>query len=292
MATIAEFLQQVNGTKPGECYGKCGKMVTEKDKDHAYCDECWDREIAKMPMVHVTFANDNPEVLMKPSPAEVRTFHSDDPPSDISSTSSEEEEPLCLQTASDMLKRSANPWVPPHKRVKAPGPTPLVRKEAVETYVGPREKYGRGHRLRDGDSSDEDYDLALQCDEEFRSTDEEEFTDYCPGCESGCDADDAHRSGHEGDGYHPDCYMNAEEEDGITYMDPPPAKSIVPTDDELLRRKHSNQAMARILQEAAKIRAAAEAQHRQEVLEIPEGMILHGGRLRKERFFDQFGDEI
>jgi len=135
MATIAEFLQRVNDTKPGECYGKCGKMVTEKDKDHA--------EIAKMPQVHVTFANDNPEVLMKPSPAEVRTFHSDDPPSDISSTSSEEEEPLCLQTASDMLKRSAHPWVPPHKRVKAPGPTPLVRKEAVETYGLP------------------DYDLAL-----------------------------------------------------------------------------------------------------------------------------------
>jgi len=69
-----------------------------------------------------------------------------------------------------MLKRSAHPWVPPHKRVKAPGPTPLVRKEAVETYGLP------------------DYDLALQCDEEFRSADEEEFTDYCPGCESGCDA--------------------------------------------------------------------------------------------------------
>lgn len=278
MATIAEFLQQVNGTKPGECYGKCGKMVTEKDKDHAYCDECWDREIAKMPQVHVTFANDNPEVLMKPSPAEVRTFHSDDPPSDISSTSSEEEGPLCLQTASEMLKRSANAWVPPHKRKKAPGPAPLVRREAVESYVGPREKYGLP-----------DYDLALQCDEEFRSADEEEFTDYCPGCESGCDADDAHRSGHEGDGYHPDCYMNAEEEDYITYMDSPPAKSIVPTDDELLRRKQSNQAMARILQEAAKIRAAAE---KQKSIEIPEGMILHGGRFRKERFFDQYGNEI
>ena len=271
MATIAEFLQRVNDTKPGECYGKCGKMVTEKDKDHAYCDECLDREIAKMPQVHVTFANDNPEVLMKPSPAEVRTFHSDDPPSDISSTSSEEEEPLCLQTASDMLKRSAHPWVPPHKRKKAPGPAPLVRREAVESYGLP------------------DYDLALQCDEEFRSADEEEFTDYCPGCESGCDADDAHRSGHEGDGYHPDCYMNAEEEDYITYMDSPPAKSIVPTDDELLRRKQSNQAMARILQEAAKIRAAAE---KQKSIEIPEGMILHGGRFRKERFFDQYGNEI
>jgi len=54
-------------------------------------------------------------------------------------------------------------------------------------------------------------------------------------------------------------------------------------------RKQSNQAMARILQEAAKIRAAAE---KQKSIEIPEGMILHGGRFRKERFFDQYGNEI
>lgn len=206
MATIAEFLQQVNDTKPGECFGKCGKMVTEQDKDHAYCDECWDREIAKMPKVHVTFFGDEPDKLMKPPPAEVRVFRRDDPPSDISSASSEEEEPE--------LKRSANAWLPPHLRKKAPGPVPLVRKKAVEPYIGPREKYGRGHRLRDDKSAG--YDLSLQCDEEFRSPpqdEEDDFTDYCPGCESGCDADSAHRSGHEGDGYHPDCYMNAQSED-------------------------------------------------------------------------------
>jgi len=208
-----EFLHTVNGTKHGECMGKCGKMITKDDKDHALCNSCWNAEFSKMPKARVTFANDHPEVLMKPHPAEVRVFRYEDPPEDISSTSSEEDEPK--------LKRNPNAWVPPHKRIKAGGPTPLVRKEPVQH---------------------ENCDLALQCDEGFRSTDEEEFSDYCPGCESGCDADDAHRSGHEGDGYHPDCYM-----------DPPHATTIVPSDDELLRRKHSNRAIARILQEASKI---------------------------------------
>ena len=79
--------------------------------------------------------------------------------------------------------------------------------------------------------------------------------------------------------------MNAEEVDYTPYKH----MVVVPTDDELLRRKQSNQAMARILQEAVKIRAAAE---KQKSIEIPEGMILHGGRFRKERFFDQYGNEI
>lgn len=210
MAAIQEFLQAANGTKPGECLGKCGKMITKKDKDHALCDSCWDTAFAKMPQVHVSFAGDNPDKLMKPPPAEVRLFYRDAPPSDVSSASSEEEEPSALN-------RSANAWVPPHMRKKAPGPVPLARKPPVQQYIGPRELYGRGNRLRDGDSSDEDpgYDLALQCDEEFRSSgdeDDEEITDYCPGCESGCDADSAHRAGHQGDSYHPDCYMQEEQE--------------------------------------------------------------------------------
>jgi len=53
------------------------------------------------------------------------------------------------------------------------------------------------------------------CQNDKSESDDEsdaEFTDYCPGCESGCDADSAHRMGHQGTGYHPDCYMNADEE--------------------------------------------------------------------------------
>ena len=182
MSAIQEFLQAVNGTKPGECLGKCGKMITKEDKDHALCNACWDQEFKKMPVVHVSFQDDNPETLMKPPPTEVRTFHRDDPPSDISSTSSEEEEPE--------LKRNPKAWVPPHMRKKAAGPTPLERKKSV-------------------------HDLSLQCDEEFRSKDAEikqlghsEHEDYCPGCESGCDADAPHRAGHDGDGYHPNCYIS------------------------------------------------------------------------------------
>jgi hypothetical protein len=221
MSTIAEFILAVNGTKPGECIGKCGNMITEADKDHAMCDSCWDTAFAKMRQVRVTFANDNAETLMKPPPSETRTFRKDDPPSDISSGSSGDEELP--------LKRSPGAWVPPHLR-KKPAPVKLERMPPVQ-YLGPREKYGRGHRLRDGDSSDDEelaapapaakldigYDLGLQCDEEFRQkqlleSEDDGFTDYCPGCESGCDADSAHRSGHGGFGYHPDCYMNAVED--------------------------------------------------------------------------------
>ena len=188
MAAIQEFLQAANGTKPGECLGKCGKMITKEDKDHALCDSCWDTAFAKMPQVRVSFAGDNPDKLMKPPPAEVRLFYRDAPPSDVSSASSEEEEPPALN-------RSTNAWVPPHMRKKAPGPVPLVRKPTVVQDPG--------------------YDMALQCDEEFRSSgdqDDEDITDYCPGCESGCDADSAHRAGHQGDSYHPDCYMQEEQE--------------------------------------------------------------------------------
>ena len=197
MAAIQEFLQAANGTKPGECLGKCGKMITEEDKDHALCNSCWDTAFAKMPKVHVSFVGDNPDKLMKPPPAEIRVFYRDAPPSDVSSTSSEEEDVYVVQAAHDVFKPSPNAWVPPHRRKKAPGPAPLVRKPTV--------------------SQDSGYDLGLQCDEEFRSTgdqeeDDEEITDYCPGCESGCDADSAHRAGHQGDGYHPDCYMQEETE--------------------------------------------------------------------------------
>ena len=231
MSTIAEFILAVNGTKPGECIGKCGNMITEADKDRAMCNSCWDTAFTKMPKVRVTFANDNAETLMKPAASETRTFRKDDPPSDISSGSSGDEELP--------LKRSLGAWVPPHLR-KRPAPVKLERMPSVQ-YLGPREKYGRGHRLRDGDSSDDeelaaaaaklDHDDYCNCgghwarcgdnpdnypDEEFRQkqlleSEDDGFTDYCPGCESGCDADSAHRSGHVGFGYHPDCYMNAVE---------------------------------------------------------------------------------
>lgn len=37
------FIQKANNVRPGECLGRCGLMVHFHDKDHAYCDNCWDR---------------------------------------------------------------------------------------------------------------------------------------------------------------------------------------------------------------------------------------------------------
>ena len=177
MSAIMEFLQKVNSTKPGECFGGCGKMITSEDKDHALCNACWDKSFKEMGSVHVTFANDNPEALMKPAPAEVRTFQSDDPPSSVSSTSSEEEEEV------PQLKKTANAWVPPHLRKKAePKPAPLPQSEPDS-------------------STKEDPDS--------------EYTYLCPGCETGTDCDHAHQMGHSGDGYHPECYMHSVHESCI-----------------------------------------------------------------------------
>ena len=60
----------------------------------------------------------------------------------------------------------------------------------------------------DEDTDESDYDSSDYLCED----DEEEITEYCPGCEGGVDSDCAHRSGHKGTGYHPECYMNSEEE--------------------------------------------------------------------------------
>ena len=238
MSSIMTFLQSINNIKSGECLGKCGNMVTEEDKDHAMCDSCWDKAFVKMPKARVTFAGDNTETLLKPPPNEIHIYNINDPPSSVSSVSSEEDEPV--------LRKSVNRWVPPHKRVQAPGPVKLTRKN-FNPYLGPREKYGRGHRLRDGDSSDEEYDPSLQCDEEFR------------------DGDD--RMGHNGEGYKPMCVMSEE--------------PSYPTDADLLRRKHENQQTIKFHQDPTILSQV-----------IPEGCVMYGGRIRKERFFDSYGDEV
>ena len=75
--------------------------------------------------------------------------------------------------------------------------------------IGPREKYGRLPRLRDDTSEEENKDAGKDegVDKDDEDEDEDDgITTYCPGCETGADADSAHCSGHEGTGYHPDCY--------------------------------------------------------------------------------------
>jgi hypothetical protein len=77
--------------------------------------------------------------------------------------------------------------------------------------------------------------------------------------------------------------MNAEKEDYVSAM------YMRPSDDELLRRKHVNQTMARIIQEDTKKTKEPEEAEPEHGM---EGCVFHHGRWRKERFFDQYGDEI
>jgi len=245
---IMNFLQTSNMNKVSAC----------GESDSGYCWRRWQEAMAKSE-TRVTFAGDNVETLLKPPPMEVRIYNLNDPPSSLSSpssVSSEEDEPV--------LRKSVTPWVPPHKRVQAPGPVKLTRK-ASAPYLGPREKYGRGHRLRDGDSSDEgEYDPSLQCDEEFRDSD---------------DCSDQY-----GESNKLMCVMSEE----LTY----------PTDMDLLRRKHANQhtrdAVIRIKigiplnQQTIKFHQDATIMSQV----IPEGCVLYEGRIRKERFFDRYGNEV
>lgn len=141
-------------------------------------------------VMRVKFANDNAETLMKPQPKEVILYNTEDPPGSLLVSRKDN---LLDQLYKSVKSGGAGAYVPPHLRkmtnVVRPKPGPLTRKPSFR------------------------YNLSLQCDEEFRPAKnpvEDDHSDCCPGCESGCDADDAHRSGHSGDGYHPDCYMNDE----------------------------------------------------------------------------------
>ena len=40
---VMKIVRKLNGTAKGQCVGyKCGKMLTDSDKDHALCNACWD----------------------------------------------------------------------------------------------------------------------------------------------------------------------------------------------------------------------------------------------------------
>ena len=162
MSAITHFLQELNGTKPGECLGRCGKMIAEEDKDHALCNACWDKDFKQMPQVHVSFKDDDPEVLKKPP---------------------------CQTSA---------PAVPPvPKLVRAIRRPHLPPNDPGRRQPSPRED------VEEPKSSLHQFPVV--------SSATSEFSYFCPGCETGADGDDAHRSGHSGDGYHPECYVNAQD---------------------------------------------------------------------------------
>lgn len=97
-----------SGTSEGQCMGGCKQMLTIADKDHSFCNTCWDIIFPpkKASPKKVTFKGDNAECLMKP-PCETRVFDKLAPASDVSSNVCSEVEPI---------KKNKNAWVPPHLR--------------------------------------------------------------------------------------------------------------------------------------------------------------------------------
>ena len=96
--------QLFSGTVEGQCMGGCKKMLTADDKDHSFCNTCWD--IMFVPKSSspkkVSFKDDHAECLMKP-PCDIRVFDELAPASDVSSNVCSEVEPI--------------------KKNKTPGPT-------------------------------------------------------------------------------------------------------------------------------------------------------------------------
>ena len=53
-------LHRFNKTKPGQCLGSCGKVITEEDIDYAFCNYCWDKTFPAKPeksLRRVAFTN-------------------------------------------------------------------------------------------------------------------------------------------------------------------------------------------------------------------------------------------
>ena len=100
--------QLFGGTVEGQCMGGCKQMLTADDKDHSFCNKCWDNLFPswKSSQKTVSFKDDNVECLMKP-PCEIRIFDKLAPASDVSSNVCSEVEPI---------KKTKNAWVPPHLR--------------------------------------------------------------------------------------------------------------------------------------------------------------------------------
>ena len=75
-----------SGTSEGQCMGGCKQMLTANDKDHSFCNKCWDNLFPswKSSQKTVSFKDDNVECLMKP-PCEIRIFDKLAPASDVSS---------------------------------------------------------------------------------------------------------------------------------------------------------------------------------------------------------------
>ncbi len=109
-----------NPVQKGHCFGKgCDKLITADDKDHAYCNGCWDTHIKKSSVrapIHESnsdfIAGDNEEIEFE-----------------INSEAEEEEEEFVYSDTDDYSDQE-------------------------DEYVGPREKYGRLPRLRDDISID------------------------------------------------------------------------------------------------------------------------------------------
>ena len=98
----------LGGTVEGQCMGGCKQMLTSDDKDHAFCNTCWDSIFPpkKASPKKVSFKDDNVECLMKP-PCETKIFDQLAPASDVSFNVCSEIQPI---------KKNKNAWVPPHLR--------------------------------------------------------------------------------------------------------------------------------------------------------------------------------
>ena len=72
------------GTVEGQCMGGCKQMLTADDKDHSFCNKCWDSIFApKTSPKKVIIKDDNVECL-KP-PCQTKIFDQLAPASDVSS---------------------------------------------------------------------------------------------------------------------------------------------------------------------------------------------------------------
>ena len=88
MTTMALTPQNVfhllSGTVEGQCMGGCKKMLSVDDKDHSFCNKCWDSIFPpKKTPKKVTFKDDDADCLVKP-PCETKIFDLREPASKVS----------------------------------------------------------------------------------------------------------------------------------------------------------------------------------------------------------------
>ena len=222
---VKKVLRQLNGaagnvTKKGHCFGSgCHKLLTTEDKDHSFCNSCWDKTFKRAPPTKKV----NPKMT-----AEYNDWHTLDDHLDFGALlrgihriqergGSAADEKTFLDGVCDRfghqrfdlqektVTKPVEPEPPTPGPAPGPGPAPAP---APPPAAGEERCPGCSHLLLDWPA---DHELAGKfcggnvCYREIPWSDDDvdDIPDECPGCETGCDADDPHRLPN-GE-FHPNC---------------------------------------------------------------------------------------